>query len=141
MQHLHKLPEWQQILKLLQEHPLPLPPKEETQNLHKETEKLNEVISDLDALYITRMQSEWDEANESQAVDFTKFSVGPKELSLFKEKGIIMHPLPRGPEIDPTVDMDPRAMYWRQERNGMWMRVAVLLKIFHIEDQIQKLDL
>ena len=107
----------------------------------KETEKLNEVISDLDALYITRMQSEWDEANESQAVDFTKFSVGPKELSLFKETGIIMHPLPRGPEIDTTVDMDPRAMYWRQERNGMWMRVAVLLKIFQIEGQIQKLDL
>jgi len=105
----------------------------------KETEKLDEVISDLDALYVTRMQSEWDETNESQSVDFTKFSVGPKELDLLKEKGIIMHPLPRGPEIDPAVDIDPRAMYWRQERNGMWMRVAVLLKIFQIEGQIQKL--
>ena len=82
------------------------------------------------------MQSEWDETNESKAVDFTKFSVGPTELGLLKEKGIIMHPLPRGPEIDPVVDMDPRAMYWRQERNGMWMRVAVLLKIFQIEKKI-----
>jgi len=51
-----------------------------------------------------------------------------------------MHPLPRGPEIDPAVDSDPRAMYWRQERNGMWMRVAVLLKIFQLEKGIQELD-
>lgn len=107
----------------------------------KETEQLSEVIANLDALYITRMQSEWDQANESQAVDFAQFSVGAKELSLLKKNGIIMHPLPRGPEINPVVDKDPRAMYWRQERNGMWMRVAVLLKIFQIEDRIQKLDL
>jgi aspartate carbamoyltransferase catalytic subunit len=59
---------------------------------------------------------------------------------MLKPEGIIMHPLPRGPEIDPEVDADPRAMYWRQERNGMWMRVAVLLKIFHMESRIQHLD-
>jgi aspartate carbamoyltransferase catalytic subunit len=52
-----------------------------------------------------------------------------------------MHPLPRGPELDPAVDADPRAMYWRQERNGMWMRAAVLLKIFRLESRIQDLDL
>ena len=50
-----------------------------------------------------------------------------------------MHPLPRGPEIDPVVDIDPRAMYWRQERNGMWMRVAVLLKIFQLEEALYEL--
>ena len=44
-----------------------------------------------------------------------------------------MHPLPRGPELDPAVDTDPRAMYWRQERNGMWVRVALLVKIFEAE--------
>ena len=47
--------------------------------------------------------------------------------------------LPRGAEIDPTVDQDPRAMYWRQERNGMWMRVAVLIKIFAAEDRIAEI--
>ncbi len=52
-----------------------------------------------------------------------------------------MHPLPRGPELDPVVDTDPRAMHWRQERNGMWMRAAVLLKIFQQEGHIQYLDL
>ena len=55
---------------------------------------------------------------------------------MMKSDGIIMHPLPRGPEIDPVVDIDPRAMYWRQERNGMWMRVAVLLNNFSIRRSI-----
>ncbi len=47
-----------------------------------------------------------------------------------------MHPLPRGPEIDPAIDADLRAMYWRQERNGMWMRVALPVKIFEVEDEL-----
>jgi len=105
-----------------------------------ETERLGEVLPELDALYVTRMQSEWDSADESRAVDLKRFSVGPKELAILKPEGIIMHPLPRGLEIDPAVDADPRAMYWRQERNGMWMRVAVLIKIFRLESRIQDLD-
>jgi aspartate carbamoyltransferase catalytic subunit len=82
------------------------------------------------------MQSEWDTAGESQAVDLSQFTIGAPELARLKREAIIMHPLPRGPEIDPSVDQDPRAMYWRQERNGMWMRVAVLIKIFAAEDRI-----
>ncbi len=107
----------------------------------RETEQLGKVLPELDALYVTRMQSEWDKADECPAVDFRRFSVGTKELRMLKPEAIIMHPLPRGPELDPAVDMDPRAMYWRQERNGMWMRVAVLLKIFRMESRIQDLDL
>jgi aspartate carbamoyltransferase catalytic subunit len=106
-----------------------------------ETEQLGKVLPELDALYVTRMQSEWDKADESRPVDFTRFSVGTNELARLKPEGIIMHPLPRGPELDPAVDADPRAMYWRQERNGMWMRAAVLLKIFRLESRIQDLDL
>jgi aspartate carbamoyltransferase catalytic subunit len=98
------------------------------------------VLPELDALYVTRMQSEWDTADECRTVDLRRFSVGTRELGMLKPDGIIMHPLPRGPELDPAVDMDPRAMYWRQERNGMWMRVAVLLKIFRLESRIQCLD-
>jgi aspartate carbamoyltransferase catalytic subunit len=106
-----------------------------------ETERLAEVLPELDALYVTRVQSEWDRSDDSPDLDFGRFSVGTKELGLLKPDGIIMHPLPRGPEIHPEVDKDPRAMYWRQERNGMWMRVAVLLKIFRLESRIQALDL
>lgn len=103
-----------------------------------ETERLDEVLPELDALYVTRMQSEWDVEGESRAVDLARFSVGPAELAQLKADSIIMHPLPRGPEIDPVVDADPRAMYWRQERNGMWMRVAVLIKIFGLEGRVQQ---
>ena len=98
-----------------------------------ETTDLGAILPQLDALYVTRMQTEWDTAGESRAVDLKPFSVGTHELTLMKRDAFIMHPLPRGPEIDPLVDQDPRAMYWRQERNGMWMRVAVLIKIFGLE--------
>lgn len=105
-----------------------------------ETEKLADVLPELDALYVTRMQSEWDMEGESLAVDLGRFTVGTNEMQLLKPDGIIMHPLPRGPEIHPAVDKDPRAMYWRQERNGMWMRVAMLLKIFRSEKHVADLD-
>ena len=68
------------------------------------------------------------------------FTIGTDELEMLKPDSIIMHPLPRGPEIDPVVDSDPRAMYWRQERKGMWMRVAVLLKILRLDESIQRID-
>ena len=105
-----------------------------------ETERLHDVLPELDALYVTRMQSEWDKEGESTTVDTERFSIGTDELKLLKPTGIIMHPLPRGAEIDPAVDVDPRAMYWRQERNGMWMRVAVLLKIFRLETRVREIE-
>ena len=113
----------------LREHGIPFT---ETQNLHG-------VLPSLDAIYVTRMQFEWDQANESRGIDLAKFSIGRDELAMLKSDSVIMHPLPRGAEIDPTVDNDPRAMYWRQERNGMWMRVAVLLRILRPELDLEGL--
>ena len=104
-----------------------------------ETARLAEVLPEIDALYVTRMQTEWDTAGESRSMDYSQFSLHPANIGRLKEDAIIMHPLPRGPEIDPAVDDDPRAMYWRQERNGMWMRVAILVKIFRLEDRIASL--
>ena len=101
-----------------------------------ETTQLADVLPSLDAIYVTRMQTEWDTAGESRAIDLSQFSIHTRELSLLKRDAIIMHPLPRGSEIDPAVDKDPRAIYWRQDRNGMWMRVAVLIKIFGVEHRI-----
>lgn len=106
-----------------------------------ETADLPGVLPELDAIYVTRMQSEWDRAGETSKVDASRFSIGVEEMKLLKPQGIVMHPLPRGPEIDPAVDTDPRAMYWRQERNGMWMRVAVLLKIFKLEIRVREVEL
>jgi len=107
---------------------------------YHETTRLDEALPSLDALYVTRMQTEWDTAGESRSVDLSRFSIGAPQLTRLKRDAIIMHPLPRGPEIDPSVDQDPRAMYWRQERNGMWMRAAVLMKIFGAEDRLSEID-
>ena len=92
-----------------------------------------EVLPDLDALYLTRLQSEYDGPGGAAGFDHARFGIGPDELGRMKPDAIVMHPLPRGPELDPRVDGDPRAMYWRQERNGMWVRVALLIRILGAE--------
>ena len=55
-----------------------------------------------------------------------------------KADAIVMHPLPRGPELDPRVDEDPRATYWRQERNGMWVRAALLIRVLGVESRASR---
>jgi aspartate carbamoyltransferase catalytic subunit len=47
-----------------------------------------------------------------------------------------MHPFPRRAEIAPDVDGDPRAVYWRQMRNGMWIRAALIATIFRRDAEI-----
>ncbi len=101
-----------------------------------ETQSLKEVWRELDALYVTRIQDEHDKKGESQAIDMSSFRVTQKDMKQFKKDGVIMHPLPRREEIDPAIDSDPRAKFWRQERNGMWMRVAILSKIFGAHKKI-----
>ena len=49
-----------------------------------------------------------------------------------------MHPLPRRYEIEVEVDNDPRAVYWRQERNGMWIRAALIAYIFGVDEIIKQ---
>jgi aspartate carbamoyltransferase catalytic subunit len=102
-----------------------------------EVNKSHDVLPELDALYVTRMQSEHDIRGESSAVDLTQYSVGVDELQRMKPSAVVMHPLPRGPEIHPSVDTDPRAMYWRQERNGMWIRAALMASVLGAADQIR----
>ena len=97
------------------------------------TSRLDDVLGELDALYVTRLQEEYDEKNESENADYAAYAIGPEQLRRFPPDAIIMHPLPRGPELDPGIDNDPRVMYWRQERNGMWMRVALLAAIFELD--------
>jgi aspartate carbamoyltransferase catalytic subunit len=55
---------------------------------------------------------------------------------MMKKRAIIMHPLPRRDEISTDIDDDPRAMYWRQERNGMWIRAALIAHMFRVDKQI-----
>lgn len=103
--------------------------------IHK-TDNLNEVLPLVDSLYMTRVQDEYDAAGESKLVDYSKFSLDPDNIKLMKKDAIILHPLPRRQEIDPAIDSDPRAMYWRQLRNGMYIRAALLLHVFHMEHRL-----
>lgn len=104
-----------------------------------ETDSLGDSLEHLDAVYMTRLQSEHDVDSESQSFDYSRFSFTEKELERLPAQAIIMHPLPRGNELSADVDQDPRAMYWRQERNGMWMRVAALLKVFDATEQFRSI--
>jgi aspartate carbamoyltransferase catalytic subunit len=85
---------------------------------------------------MTRIQDEYDINGESKDIDYSKFHLTKDSLKLMKKSTIIMHPLPRRTEIDPAIDDDPRAMYWRQERNGMWIRAALIAHIFKADEMI-----
>jgi aspartate carbamoyltransferase catalytic subunit len=95
------------------------------------------VIPEVDAIYMTRIQDEWDVENESSLLDTSKFYFTKNHLSVLKKDAVIMHPLPRRNEIDVAVDSDPRAVYWRQVRNGMWIRSALILSIFGLDDRVR----
>ena len=91
-----------------------------------ETSGLSDVVPELDVLYQTRIQAErFDSAAEYERYRGV-YVVTPEVMNRLPDHAIVMHPLPRVGEIDPQVDVDPRAAYFRQARNGLWIRMAVL---------------
>ena len=96
------------------------------------------IIPEVDAIYMTRIQDEWDQAQESRSLDTSHYHFQVGDLQRLQDHAIIMHPLPRRSEIDPEVDSDPRAVYWRQVRNGMWIRVALMLSIFERDGEVDR---
>ncbi len=96
------------------------------------------IIPDVDAIYMTRIQDEWDTAHESRLIDTSRFHFTTDQLPLLKPGAVILHPLPRRHEIAPEVDGDPRAVYWRQVRNGMWIRTALILTIFERDNEVDR---
>ncbi|HEU4963732.1 MAG TPA: aspartate carbamoyltransferase [Bacilli bacterium] len=87
---------------------------------------LPKVAEQVDVLYMTRIQKERfaDEASYRQAAG--KYQIDEQLLGLMKQDAIILHPLPRAGEILPEVDSDPRAAYFRQAKNGVFIRMALL---------------
>ena len=102
------------------------------------TDDLDSVLSDVDCMYMTRIQDEYDLSGESSQIDYSLYSLTPENISLMKPDAIILHPLPRRNEISPEVDADPRAMYWRQLRNGVYIRVALLLYVFNVAHRLDE---
>ena len=92
----------------------------------REIADLAVAIPELDVLYQTRIQAERFASPEEYERHRGVYVVTPEVMRRLPEHAILMHPLPRLGEIDPLVDADPRAAYFRQARNGLWVRMAVL---------------
>ncbi len=104
-----------------------------------ETTNFTQAIKKSDAVYMTRLQSEYEfEEGRKQAppYDIEDYCFKVKHLSSLKPHSVILHPLPRRSEIEMGVDQDKRAIYWRQVRNGMWTRAALMVKIFNLTDKV-----
>ena len=98
-----------------------------------ETASLEDVIGDLDILYMTRVQGErfFNEQDYIRLRD--TYILTPDKLESAKEDLVIMHPLPRVNEIPVEVDNDPRARYFQQARNGKFIRMALIMKLLEVK--------
>ena len=90
----------------------------------------NDIPKDIDVMYHTRIQQERFEG------DFGKeeYIINKEVLSNFSENTIVLHPLPRTGEIAEDIDDDPRALYFEQAGNGLYIRMGLLLQAFNKED-------
>ena len=100
---------------------------------YKEVRTMDEVLPELDVLYMTRVQRErfFNEEDYLRLKD--SYILTPEKLHNAKEDLCILHPLPRVNEISVAVDDDPRACYFKQVRNGRYIRMALIMKMLGIE--------
>ncbi|MBD8929215.1 MAG: aspartate carbamoyltransferase [Clostridiales bacterium] len=96
---------------------------------YKQVEKLEDVMSELDVLYMTRIQRERFFSEEEYLKHKDAFILDRAKLKDAKENLTIMHPLPRINEISTDVDDDPRAKYFEQALNGKYMRMALIINL------------
>ncbi|MEK6755313.1 MAG: aspartate carbamoyltransferase [Bacteroidota bacterium] len=97
---------------------------------HHLTSNPEEVLPHVDVVYQTRINRE---RLQQKDVELSQYNIDAEMLQRLKPNAIIMHPLPRSVEIDPAVDRDPRAAYFRQARNGLFVRMALLTMLFDSE--------
>jgi aspartate carbamoyltransferase catalytic subunit len=97
---------------------------------YTETTDLEKNLRKADVFYFTRLQDEYDLHHESMGIDYSHFFLRTEFMQIIKPNSIILHPLPRRSEIPAEIDTDPRAWYWKQEINGLWIRTALIAHIF-----------
>ncbi|MCR4652029.1 MAG: aspartate carbamoyltransferase [Lachnospiraceae bacterium] len=101
---------------------------------YEEVEKLEDVMPDLDILYMTRVQRERF-FNEEDYVRLKNFYILTKEkMELAKPDMLVLHPLPRVNEISVEVDDDPRAVYFKQAQYGVYVRMALIMTLLGLAD-------
>ena len=99
---------------------------EDSGNKYFRCNSFSDIPKDVDVMYHTRIQAERCEEDLGKE----EFIINKEILNHFSEDTIVMHPLPRVDEISTDIDDDKRAKYFEQAHNGMWVRMALLLKIF-----------
>ena len=100
---------------------------------YTQSTSLEEVMPELDILYMTRVQKErfFNEEDYLRLKD--SYILTPEKLANAKEDLRILHPLPRVNEISVAVDNDPRACYFKQAQNGRYIRMALIMKLLGIQ--------
>ncbi|TMC84491.1 MAG: aspartate carbamoyltransferase [Chloroflexi bacterium] len=93
---------------------------------YTETQDLDAVLPEVDVVYMTRIQKE--RFTDPAVYDAVKgiYRIDKNAMGRMRKYGVLMHPLPRVDEISPEVDDDPRSAYFRQARNGLHIRMALL---------------
>lgn len=99
---------------------------------YTQSASLEEVMPELDVLYMTRVQKErfFNEEDYLRLKD--SYILTPDKLANAKKDLCILHPLPRVNEISVAVDDDPRACYFKQAQNGRYIRMALIMKLLGI---------
>lgn len=99
---------------------------------YKEVERLEDVIGELDLLYMTRVQQErfFNEEDYIRLKDF--YILNKEKMALAKPDMLVLHPLPRVNEISVEVDSDPRAAYFKQVQYGVYVRMALILTLLEV---------
>jgi aspartate carbamoyltransferase catalytic subunit len=87
---------------------------------------ISRMVSEVDVVYQTRIQP----TRVASGGTLKPFAIDSSVLSKMRHDAIILHPLPRTVELDKTVDEDPRALYFRQTKNGLYVRMALLTLLF-----------
>lgn len=100
---------------------------------YREVKKMQDVLPELDVLYMTRVQRErfFNEDDYIRLKD--RYILDAEKMQLANENMMVLHPLPRVNEIAVEVDSDPRALYFEQAKNGMFVRMALIMKLLGIE--------
>lgn len=104
-----------------------------------ETNNLDEVIENLDILYMTRVQRERFENHQDYERLKDYYILNKSKLNNARKDMLVMHPLPRVNEIDTDVDNDKRAVYFKQAKYGMYVRMALIIKLLGLNVDRQKI--
>lgn len=100
----------------------------------EETENMQEALPKLDVLYMTRVQRERFFNEEDYVRLKDRYILDAAKMKLAKNDMMVLHPLPRVNEISIDVDSDPRALYFKQAKYGMYVRMALILGLLGIEN-------